>query len=56
MLLSRLSCKEEDMDKLEELQDIIDQSQRIVFFGGAGVSTESNIPDFRSSDASIASH
>lgn len=38
------------MDKLEELQDIIDQSQRIVFFGGAGVSTESNIPDFRSSD------
>ena len=38
------------MDKLEELQKIIDQSQRIVFFGGAGVSTESNIPDFRSSD------
>ena len=38
------------MDKLEELQEIIDQSQRIVFFGGAGVSTESNIPDFRSSD------
>ena len=38
------------MDKLKELQDIIDQSQRIVFFGGAGVSTESNIPDFRSSD------
>ena len=50
MLLSRHSCKEEDMDKLEELQEIIDQSQRIVFFGGAGVSTESNIPDFRSSD------
>jgi len=38
------------MDKLEELQEIIDQSQKIVFFGGAGVSTESNIPDFRSSD------
>ena len=38
------------MDKLEELQEIIDQSQNIVFFGGAGVSTESNIPDFRSSD------
>ncbi len=37
------------MDKLKELQEIIDQSQRIVFFGGAGVSTESNIPDFRSS-------
>lgn len=38
------------MDKIEQLQGIIDQSKRIVFFGGAGVSTESNIPDFRSSD------
>lgn len=38
------------MDKLKDLQDIIDHCQRIVFFGGAGVSTESNIPDFRSSD------
>ena len=38
------------MDKIAQLQEIIDQSQRIVFFGGAGVSTESNIPDFRSSD------
>lgn len=27
------------------LQEIIDQSNRIVFFGGAGVSTESGIPD-----------
>ncbi len=33
-----------------ELQRIIDDSERIVFFGGAGVSTESNIPDFRSAD------
>lgn len=32
------------------LQEIIDASQRIVFFGGAGVSTESGIPDFRSVD------
>jgi NAD-dependent deacetylase len=32
------------------LQDIINDSQRIVFFGGAGVSTESGIPDFRSVD------
>ena len=32
------------------LQSIIDQSRRIVFFGGAGVSTESGIPDFRSVD------
>ena len=38
------------MDKLKVLQDVIDHSQNIVFFGGAGVSTESNIPDFRSSD------
>lgn len=38
------------MKKLQELQRMIDESQRIVFFGGAGVSTESNIPDFRSSD------
>ena len=32
------------------LQDMIDDSRRIVFFGGAGVSTESGIPDFRSAD------
>lgn len=32
----------------EELKKIIDNSSNIVFFGGAGVSTESNIPDFRS--------
>ena len=32
------------------LQEIIDGSRRIVFFGGAGVSTESGIPDFRSVD------
>lgn len=32
------------------LQEIIDQSDNIVFFGGAGVSTESGIPDFRSVD------
>ena len=38
------------MDKINQLQSMIDQSQNIVFFGGAGVSTESNIPDFRSSD------
>lgn len=32
------------------LQSIIDSAKRIAFFGGAGVSTESNIPDFRSQD------
>ena len=38
------------MDKINRLQEMIDDSKRIVFFGGAGVSTESNIPDFRSAD------
>lgn len=33
---------------INELKAIIDESSNIVFFGGAGVSTESNIPDFRS--------
>ena len=32
------------------LQEIVDKSKKIVFFGGAGVSTESGIPDFRSVD------
>ena len=32
------------------LQEMVDESRRIVFFGGAGVSTESGIPDFRSVD------
>ena len=36
--------------EVEELQKIIDQYDNIVFFGGAGVSTESEIPDFRSQD------
>lgn len=34
----------------EQLRQMIDGSDNIVFFGGAGVSTESNIPDFRSAD------
>lgn len=36
------------MSKINQLQEIIDNSKSIVFFGGAGVSTESGIPDFRS--------
>jgi len=35
---------------IDELRDIIESSDNIVFFGGAGVSTESGIPDFRSTD------
>jgi len=38
------------MDKLSTLRSWIAESNRIVFFGGAGVSTESGIPDFRSVD------
>ena len=37
-------------EEAAKLQKIIDDSERIVFFGGAGVSTESGIPDFRSAD------
>ncbi len=37
-------------NEIEKLQKMIDESRRIVFFGGAGVSTESGIPDFRSAD------
>lgn len=37
-------------DAIRQLQKIVDESDNIVFFGGAGVSTESGIPDFRSVD------
>ena len=37
-------------DDIVLLQSLIDDSDNIVFFGGAGVSTESGIPDFRSVD------
>ena len=39
-----------EKEKIEKLQNLIDNSRKIVFFGGAGVSTESGIPDFRSVD------
>ena len=38
------------MTKIEKLRKWVEESKRIVFFGGAGVSTESGIPDFRSVD------
>lgn len=38
------------MNNVNELQKLVDKNQNIVFFGGAGVSTESGIPDFRSVD------
>ena len=39
-----------NMDKIEQIYKIIKESKNIVFFGGAGVSVESGIPDFRSSN------
>lgn len=44
------------MSQIEKLQQMIDESKRIVFFGGAGVSTESGIPDFRSTDGLYHQH
>ena len=38
------------MNNVNELQKLVDKKQNIIFFGGAGVSTESGIPDFRSVD------
>lgn len=38
------------MEQIQKLSQIIQDAKRVVFFGGAGVSTESGIPDFRSED------
>ena len=38
------------MENVKKLKELVDGSRNIVFFGGAGVSTESGIPDFRSTD------
>ena len=38
------------MNQVEQLREWVNESNNIVFFGGAGVSTESGIPDFRSVD------
>lgn len=43
-------------DRVKQLNDLIAKSNRIVFFGGAGVSTESGIPDFRSTDGLYNQH
>lgn len=44
------------MEDIELLQKLIDESNNIVFFGGAGVSTESGIKDFRSVDGLYSQH
>ena len=38
------------MDHIAQFLEMVKESDNIVFFGGAGVSTESGIPDFRSVD------
>lgn len=43
-------------DDVRKLKELIDNSDNIVFFGGAGVSTESGIPDFRSKDGLYNQH
>lgn len=43
-------------EEIEKLQKFIDEANNIVFFGGAGVSTESGIPDFRSKDGLYNQH
>ena len=43
-------------DKIEQFVEMINDSHNIVFFGGAGVSTESGIPDFRSKDGLYNQH
>lgn len=42
--------------KIEQFKELINKSNNIVFFGGAGVSTESGIPDFRSKDGLYNQH
>lgn len=44
------------MEKIQKLREMISESKHIVFFGGAGVSTESGIPDFRSKDGLYNQH
>lgn len=47
---------QEKEEALAALQAIVDESKSMVFFGGAGVSTESGIPDFRSADGIYHQH
>lgn len=51
-----MGCDSEFYNKINKLTDFISESNSIVFFGGAGVSTESGIPDFRSKDGLYNQH
>ena len=44
------------VESVEKLKQYIEESNSIVFFGGAGVSTESGVPDFRSKDGLYNQH
>ena len=44
------------MDKVEKLAKLMEDADKITFFGGAGVSTESGVPDFRSKDGLYNQH
>lgn len=43
-------------EKVKRFVEIVNESNNIVFFGGAGVSTESGVPDFRSKDGLYNQH
>lgn len=45
-----------DEEKIEKLKEWMDDARSVVFFGGAGVSTESGVPDFRSKDGLYNQH
>lgn len=45
-----------DAEKIRQLAEYIEEAESIVFFGGAGVSTESGVPDFRSKDGLYNQH
>ena len=45
-----------DEEKIEKLKAWMDDAGSVVFFGGAGVSTESGVPDFRSKDGLYNQH
>ena len=49
-MINTCEGRRKSMNPIEQLREIINNSNNIVFFGGAGVSTESGIPDFRSVD------
>lgn len=49
-IMTNESRKENDMGEIDTFLQWVEESENIVFFGGAGVSTESGIPDFRSVD------